>query len=70
MNDYRPAKGFRQIGRCSIRKIYLDVFADTIPAVLAQGGVAPADVKGIAIDFTASSPMPHQSRWYATLLPG
>ncbi len=37
---------------------YLDVFADTIPAVLAQGGVDPADVKGIAIDFTASSPMP------------
>ena len=37
---------------------YLDVFADTVPAVLAQGGVDQADVKGIAIDFTASSPMP------------
>ncbi len=37
---------------------YLDVFAHTVPAVLRQSGVDPADVKGIAIDFTASSPMP------------
>ena len=37
---------------------YLDVFAHTVPAVLAQSGVEPAAVKGIAIDFTASSPMP------------
>ena len=37
---------------------YLDVFANTVPAVLRQSGVAPSDVKGIGIDFTASSPMP------------
>ncbi len=37
---------------------YLDVFAHTVPAVLRQSGVAPSDVKGIGIDFTASSPMP------------
>ena len=37
---------------------YLDVFAHTVPAVLRGSGVDPADVKGIAIDFTASSPMP------------
>ncbi len=37
---------------------YLDVFAQTVPAVLRQSGVDPAAVKGIAIDFTASSPMP------------
>ena len=37
---------------------YIDVFANTIPAVLAQGGVEPVDVMGIGIDFTASSPMP------------
>ena len=37
---------------------YLDVFAHTVPAVLQASGVDPADVKGIAIDFTASSPMP------------
>ena len=37
---------------------YIDVFASTIPAVLAKGGVDPADVMGIGIDFTASSPMP------------
>jgi len=37
---------------------YLDVFARTVPAVLRESGVDPAQVKGIAIDFTASSPMP------------
>ena len=37
---------------------YLDVLAHTVPAVLRESGVDPADVKGIAIDFTASSPMP------------
>ena len=37
---------------------YLDVFAHTVPAVLRESGVDPAEVKGIAIDFTASSPMP------------
>ncbi len=37
---------------------YLDVFAYTVPAVLRESGVAPADVIGIGIDFTASSPMP------------
>ena len=37
---------------------YLDVFAHTAPAVLRQSGIAAADVKGIGIDFTASSPMP------------
>lgn len=37
---------------------YIDVFAHTVPAVLRQSGLDPADVKGIAIDFTASSPMP------------
>ena len=37
---------------------YIDVFAHTVPAVLRQSGVDPAEVKGIGIDFTASSPMP------------
>ena len=37
---------------------YLDVFAHTIPAVLAQSGVEADQVAGIGIDFTASSPMP------------
>lgn len=37
---------------------YLDVFANTIPAVLEQSGISKDDVKGIAIDFTASTPMP------------
>lgn len=37
---------------------YLDVFANTIPAVLRQSGISPEQVAGIAVDFTASSPMP------------
>ena len=37
---------------------YLDVFAHTVPAVLRASGVDPAEVNGIGIDFTASSPMP------------
>ena len=37
---------------------YIDVFANTIPAVLADSDVDPADVMGLGIDFTASSPMP------------
>lgn len=37
---------------------YLDVFYNTIPAVMKKSGVDPNDVKGIGIDFTASSPMP------------
>lgn len=37
---------------------YLDVFYQTVPAVLKESGVDPNQVVGLAIDFTASSPMP------------
>ncbi|MBK8135618.1 MAG: ribulokinase [Chloroflexi bacterium] len=37
---------------------YLDVFAHTIPEVLQKSGISPEQVVGIAVDFTASSPMP------------
>ena len=37
---------------------YLDVFAHAVPEALRIAGVSPDEVKGIAIDFTASSPMP------------
>ncbi len=37
---------------------YIDVFANAIPVVLRESGIDPAAVKGIGIDFTASSPMP------------
>lgn len=37
---------------------YLDVFYHTIPAVLKESGISPDEVVGIAIDFTASTPMP------------
>lgn len=40
---------------------YLDVFFNTIPAVLKQSGVNPDEVVGIGVDFTASSPMPVKS---------
>ena len=32
---------------------YIEVFKNTIPAVLLQSGVDPVDVIGVGIDFTA-----------------
>ena len=37
---------------------YLDVLAHTVPAVLKESGIHADNVKGIAIDFTASTPLP------------
>jgi L-ribulokinase len=37
---------------------YLDVLAETIPAVLKQASVSPEDVIGIGIDFTACTMLP------------
>lgn len=37
---------------------YLDVFYNTIPAVLKESGVDPADVIGVGVDFTACTFMP------------
>jgi L-ribulokinase len=37
---------------------YLDVFKKTIPAVLRESGVDPADVVGLGIDFTACTVLP------------
>lgn len=37
---------------------YLDVLAHTVPEVLAQAGVDPADVIGIGTDFTACTMIP------------
>ena len=37
---------------------YLDVFAETIPAVIKEAGVAAEDVIGIGIDFTACTVLP------------
>lgn len=37
---------------------YLDVFAHTIPAVLKQSGINADQVVGLAVDFTASTPLP------------
>jgi L-ribulokinase len=37
---------------------YVEVLREAVPAAVAASGVAPEDVVGIAIDFTASTPMP------------
>ena len=37
---------------------YLRVFRETIPAVLSQSGVDPADVIGLGVDFTACTMLP------------
>lgn len=37
---------------------YLDVFAETIPAILKESGVSPDDVIGIGIDFTSCTMLP------------
>jgi len=37
---------------------YLEVFKNTIPAVVKKGGIDPADVIGIGIDFTACTMLP------------
>ena len=37
---------------------YLDVLANTIPAVLAQAGVHAEEIAGIGIDFTACTMLP------------
>jgi L-ribulokinase len=37
---------------------YLEVFKNAIPAVLRAGGIDPADVVGIGIDFTACTMLP------------
>jgi L-ribulokinase len=40
---------------------YIETFRTTIPAVLAQTGVEPADVIGVGIDFTACTMVPTTS---------
>ena len=37
---------------------YRDVLRHAVPAAIAESGVDPADVIGIATDFTASTPLP------------
>ncbi|MCX6066178.1 MAG: FGGY family carbohydrate kinase, partial [Chloroflexi bacterium] len=37
---------------------YLRTFQNTVPAVLAQSGVDPADVIGLGVDFTACTMLP------------
>jgi L-ribulokinase len=40
---------------------YIDVFRNTIPAILEERGVDPGDVIGVGIDFTACTMLPTKS---------
>jgi len=40
---------------------YLDALDRCVPTLLRESGVAPSDVIGIGVDFTASSPLPAKS---------
>lgn len=40
---------------------YLDALDHCVPTVLRESGVAPSEVIGIGVDFTASSPLPAKS---------
>ena len=55
-----PATGAKLPGDWALQvpQDYLDVLSATVPAVLAESGVAPERVIGIATDFTASTPLP------------
>ena len=44
---------------------YLDVFFNTIPAVIKKSGIDPSEVKGIGIDFTAAR-VPGCKQWFNT----
>lgn len=37
---------------------YLDVFANTIPAVIQEAGISPEEVIGLGVDFTACTVLP------------
>jgi L-ribulokinase len=55
-----PASGERLPPQWALQdpEDYLDVLREAVPAAVAAAGIAPADVIGIATDFTASTPMP------------
>jgi L-ribulokinase len=55
-----PASGERLPPQWALQdpEDYLDVLREAVPAAVAAAGIAPAEVIGIATDFTASTPMP------------
>jgi L-ribulokinase len=55
-----PASGERLAPQWALQdpEDYLDVLRRAVPAAVEAAGIAPADVIGIATDFTASTPMP------------
>jgi L-ribulokinase len=55
-----PASGERLPPQWALQdpEDYLDVLRDAVPQAVANAGIDPASVVGIATDFTASSPLP------------
>jgi L-ribulokinase len=60
IDEYLPGSDFRLEPDWALQdpNDYLEVFKKTIPAVLRESGVDPADVIGVGIDFTACTMMP------------
>lgn len=60
IDDVLPATGKRLPPEWALQDPhdYLDVLYAVVPAVMRESGVDPAQVIGLGIDFTASSPLP------------
>ncbi len=60
IDEYLPGSDFRLEPDWALQdpNDYLEVFKNTIPALLGESGVDPADVIGLGIDFTACTMMP------------
>ncbi|MDZ4771195.1 MAG: ribulokinase [Chloroflexota bacterium] len=60
IDEVLPATGVRLPREWALQdpQDYLDALTSTIPAVIRASGVDPAQIVGLAIDFTASTPMP------------
>src|SRR5690348_5061070 len=55
-----PASGERLPPQWALQdpEDYLDVMREAVPAAIADAGIDPQTVVGIATDFTASTPLP------------
>lgn len=60
MDEYIPGSPIKLEPDWALQhpKDWLEVFEETIPAVLKQSGVSPEDVIGVGVDFTACTVMP------------
>ena len=60
IDEHLPESGIRLEPDWALQdpEDYLRTFQNTIPAVLQQSGIDPADVIGIGVDFTACTMLP------------